>query len=219
MMEFQQDTFAEIVESERLMVLNAAERYPAHYPHALEAVLFLSNFVKSINKDRWVSGMFLSQVKKHHLLALLSTVRLHRIQAMMDLRQVLEAGACAAFALANPGHRHFVDVDEHGILDPSQELTKQRHAWLDEKHPDGSAAIKRMKATINESMAHANIIFADTNSRFNKNDGSFDAPFFDFEDEYFVKVVLWMIGNIAVGLMDLFYGVNQGHPDVIKLVE
>ncbi|HSD91661.1 MAG TPA: hypothetical protein VLB11_01370 [Methyloceanibacter sp.] len=75
-----------------------------------------------------------------------------------------------------------------------------------------------MKATINESMAHANIIFADNNFRFNENDGSFDAPFFDFEDEYFVKVDLWMIGNIAVGLMDLFYGVNQGR-DVIKLVD
>ncbi|HSD91660.1 MAG TPA: hypothetical protein VLB11_01365 [Methyloceanibacter sp.] len=99
-MEYKQSTIDEIVESEKLMVLDAVERYPAHYPYALEAVLFLSNCVKSINKDRWVFGMFLSQVKKHLLLALFSTVRLHRIQAMMDLRQVLEAGACAAFSLA-----------------------------------------------------------------------------------------------------------------------
>jgi hypothetical protein len=30
--------------------------------------------------------------------ALLSIVRLHKVQAMMNLRQVLEAGAAAAFA-------------------------------------------------------------------------------------------------------------------------
>src|SRR2546430_9857689 len=55
---------------------------------------------------------FFAQVKKHHMLALFSTVRLHKVQALMNLRQVLEAGACAAFAIANPDHKHFVDTDE-----------------------------------------------------------------------------------------------------------
>ena len=37
-----------------------------------------------------------------------------------------------------------------------------------------------------------------------------DTPFFDIEDEYFVKGDLWQTASIALSLMDLFYGVNQG---------
>lgn len=38
------------------------------------------------------------------------------------------------------------------------------------------------------------------------------------EDEYFVKTDLWMIGNVALALLDIFYGVNQGR-NVIKFVD
>jgi hypothetical protein len=31
---------------------------------------------------------------------------------------------------------------------------------------------------------------------------AFDAPFFDLEDEHFVKTDLWMIGDVAIGLMN-----------------
>jgi hypothetical protein len=42
---------------------------------------------------------------QENMLALLSTLRLHKVQSMMNLRQVLESGASAAFAIANPGKR------------------------------------------------------------------------------------------------------------------
>ncbi len=208
-MEFKQSTLGELVESERIMVLTAAERYPAHYPHALEAVLFPSNSLKSIDGDRWVFAMFLSQVKKHLMLALLSTMRLHRVQAKMDLRQVLEAGAAAAFAIANPEHKHFVDTDEDGILDPSQELARKRHKWLEEHYPDGSTAIKGIKDIINSISAHANLVVADHNFRINREGSSFDNTYFDDEDEYHVKADLWLIGNIVINLMGTFSRVNQ----------
>src|SRR6516164_11309174 len=35
---------------------------------------------------------FFSLLKKHHMLALLSALRLHKVQTMINLRQVLEAG-------------------------------------------------------------------------------------------------------------------------------
>ena len=136
----------------------------------------------------------------------------------MNLRQVLEAGACAAFAIANPGHEHFVDTDDQGILDPSQKLAKKRYDWLAERYSAGSEAIKGLKDTINQSTAHANLVYASNNFQFNESTGSFDAPFFDMEDEYFVKTDLWMIGNVALALLDIFYGVNQGR-NVIKFVD
>lgn len=215
--EYSQSTISEMVESERRMVLEAHERYPVYYPHAEEAAHFLSTFIKSINEDRFVFGMFLSQVKKHHMLALFSTVRLHRIQAMMNLRQVLEAGAAAAFGIANPGQEHFVDADDRGVLDPSKKLTEKRNKWLDEHYAVGSAAIRDMKDNINRSAGHANLVSAGNNFRFN-DAGWFDAPFFDIEDEHFVRTDLWMLGNIAIGLMRLFHDVNKGR-DVIVFVD
>jgi hypothetical protein len=217
-MEIKQRTIPEIVETEGLLVANAHDRYPVYYPHALEASLFLSKFVESVDGDRSVFVMFLSQIKKHHTLALFSTVRLHQIQAKMNLRQALEAGVSAAFAIANPGPENFVDTDNQGMLDPSQKLAKKRYDWLHKHYPADSDVIKKAKATINESTAHANLINTYKNFRLNENNGSFDAPFFDVEDKHFVKIDLWMIGNIAVGLLDLFYGVNQGR-NVIKFVD
>jgi hypothetical protein len=111
------------------------------------------------------------------MLALFSTVRLHKVQALMNLRQVLEAGACAAFAIANPDHKHFVDTDEHGILDPSQRLAKQRYAWLKENYPAGSDALEALKKQINLEAAHANLVTAQTNFRTDYDEGWFAAPF------------------------------------------
>lgn len=216
--EYKQSTIAEMFESERLMVLEAHERYPAYYAHAEEAVNFLSNFIKSIKADRWIFGSFLSQVKKHALLALFSTVRLHRVQAMMDLRQVLEAGTAAAFAIVHPKHEHFVTIDEKGLVDASPQLAKKRYAWLADNYPKSSASIKGQKDLINGFMAHANLVAADGNFRVSDRGDSFDAPFFDLEDEHFVKTDLWMIGDIAIGLMQLFYLVNNEH-GVITFVD
>lgn len=207
--DYKQSTIVEMVESERLMVLEAHGRYPTFYPHAEEAVHFLSTFVRSIKADRHIFGSFLSHAKKHAMLALFSTIRLHQVQAMMDLRQVLEAGTAAAFALVHPEYEHFVTIDEKGLVDSSPRLAKRRHAWLAEMHPRMSASIKGQKDLINKHMSHANLLSADSTFRVSDGEGSFDAPFFDFEDEHFVKTDLWMIGDVAIGLMELFYLVDD----------
>jgi hypothetical protein len=217
-MEFRQNTIGQMLDSERDMVLTASRRYGEYYDHAFTCSTFLSQFLKSIDHDRYVAASFFAQVKKHHMLALFSTVRLHKVQALMNLRQVLEAGACAAFAIANPDHKHFVDTDEHGILDPSQRLAKQRYAWLKENYPAGSDVIEALKKQINSEAAHANLVTAQTNFRTDYGEGWFAAPFFDIEDEYFVRTDLWRIGSIAITLLDVFYGVNNGC-NAIKFID
>jgi hypothetical protein len=92
------------------------------------------------------------------MLAVLSTVRLHRVQAMMNLRQVLEAGAVGAFAIANPNVQHFAEMDKQGILDPSPALAKKRYKWLNEHYRTKSQWIKTTKDRINQFAAHANVV-------------------------------------------------------------
>ncbi len=97
---------------------------------------------------------FFALMKKYHMLALLPILRLHKVQAMMNLRQVMEAGAAAAFAIANPEQHHFAETDRQGLLDPTQELTNKRYRWLHENYRDKSDWIKSTKEQINMSAAH-----------------------------------------------------------------
>jgi hypothetical protein len=64
-----------------------------------------------------------------------------------------------------------------------------------------------MKDAINETTAHANLVY--TGANFEVVDDAVSSPFFDFEDDYAVKSDLWRVGNIAISLLDLFYGVNK----------
>ena len=62
---------------------------------------------------------------------------------------------------------------------------------------------------LNDQNAHANIVSADATFRVGHTKDIVDLPFFDVEDEYFVKADLWRISSAAITLMDLFYGVTE----------
>jgi hypothetical protein len=212
-----QSTLQEIIESERELLLTADQRYGDYYRHARECSIFLSRCIISVDPDRLMFARFFSLLKKHHMLALLSTLRLHRIQAMMNLRQVLEAGAAAAFAIANPELEHFATAHARGIIDPSPELTGKRYQWLDKNFPAGSAAIKEKKGLINNYFAHTNVVLTSKTFEVNEAGTSISAPFFDVEDQFHIKVDLWLTASISIEIMGLLYGVNEGR-DVVKFI-
>lgn len=157
--------------------------------------------------------LFLSQIKKHHTLAFFSVARLHHIQAMLNLRQVLEAGVNAAYGLENPNVDDFVIKKEDGTLDTSSVLDLKRYKWIEDKYKSHSNFIKDKKSSINTSCAHSNMIFAFNN--FSMADCKFNTDFFDKREEHLVKADLLMIGNIAFWLMDLFYGINKNFNQLI----
>jgi hypothetical protein len=212
-----QSTFEEIVESERDLVLGAAERYGEYYTNARDCSVFISQCVTDIAHDRMMFGGFFALMKKHLLLAVLSTVRLHHIQAMLNLRYVLEAGAAAAFAIANPQLEHFAKTDTMGLLDASPALSKKRYKWLDENYTERSAVIRKLKEQINQMSAHANIVSSHKTYRVEEGSLTASTPFFDLEDDELVKVDLWRACSIGLPLVDLFYGVNQGR-DVVSFI-
>jgi hypothetical protein len=204
---YPQSTLEEIVESERSMFLEGESRYGQHFKHAQDATIYLSVCVVSVEHDRSDTfGRLFSLMKKQHTLAFLSALRLHHVQAMLNLRQVLEAGAGAAYAIAHPDVRGFADIDAFGIMDPSKKLAES-YRWLDKHHPDTSKWIRETKGQINDQTAHANIVSA--NATFRVDQTKVAMPFFDVEDRYFVQADLWLIGNVAIGLMGLFSRVTK----------
>ena len=204
-----QSTIEQIVESERQLFLDAEARHGEYYIHARATSIFLSRCIEEIKHDRMMFAYFFAHLKKHHMLSLLSIIRLHQVQGMMDLRQVLEAGAGAAFAIANTEQEHFVEKDKNGILTSSDRLTKKRYKWLDEKYPRKSASLKYRKSHINLSAAHANIISGDNVLRISDDGKRASAPFFDFEDQFIVRIDLWLLANVALELMELFSNVDR----------
>lgn len=207
-MTYPQSNLEQIIDSERSMLVDAYRRYGNYYKHARTTTIYLSKCITSIEIDRAeMFGRLFSLTKKQHTLSVFSTLRLHKVQAMMDLRQVLEAGASAAFAIANPETEHFADIDAFGIMDPSKKLARKRYCWLEKNYQDKSNWIKSTKYEINKSMAHSNIISADSNFRIADDRTAVSTPFFDIEDEYFVKIDLWLISSVAIALMYFFHTV------------
>jgi len=215
--EIRQSTLPEIIETEHRLVISPAQRYREYYTHAEATTAFISLFPKSVPPTLPIFARFWSLTKKHHLLALLSTVRLHQTQAMMNLRQTLEAAVCTAFAIVHTDPALFADSTEDGILDPSQTLSRKRYKWLDDNFPDASLYIKTHKDQINKSTAHANIVY--THRVFERREKEYYLPFFDREDDYYTCADLYTIGAIGISLMNLFYGVNDRFGKPIEFVK
>lgn len=215
-MSFPQSTLEEIIESEQQMVLTADDRFGKYWTTARESSIFLSRCVASFDHDRMHFARFLAILKKHHMLAILSTVRLHKSQAMMNLRQALEAGASAAFALANPEDKHFFEREENGLIQLPKKLPGKRYDWLGQNHKALSDAIKSKKDLINNSQSHANVLAS--HSIFSVDGDKANVPFFDSEDAYLVRTDLWLSAAVALDVMKLLREVNTGR-NVVEFID
>lgn len=207
----------EVVESERQMVLKAPDRFGDYWKLARDSSIFLSRCVVSFDHDRMNFARFIAILKKHHMLAILSAVRLHKSQAMMDLRQALEAGASAAFAIANPEDQHFFAAKDGLIMLPDK-LPVKRYRWLEQHHKALSDVIKEKKDLINTAQTHANVIASHSIFEVDAGGEQANVPFFDAEDEYYVKTDLWLAAAVALDVMKLMREVNNGR-NVVEFIE
>jgi hypothetical protein len=212
------ETFEDIINRERDLVFAANKDYGEFFANAGNMTSLMNGFIKSIDApEKYIFIVFLSQVKKHLTLALFSAVRLHHVQTGMDIRQALEAGAWAAYAMAHDDPDHFRLVTADGGIEIPTKLAHAKNEWLNQHFNKMSDAIKRQKQMINNSVAHTNLAYAFNNFKMKPaDDPGFVTPFFDeyatdAEREFRVKTNLWWIANVAMGLMDLFAQVNQSH--------
>jgi hypothetical protein len=218
-MEFKQPTIGDIIESEREMFLTADDRYGEYFTNASASNTLLNNFIKSVDDPgKFIFLVYLASVKKHHTLALFSTVRLHSVQAGMNLRQVIEAAAWATYAMAFKDKEKFYE-DASGVVDVPERLRNERNFWLNQNFKEKSDVLKNLKNFINRSVAHVNLAYAyQNNFRFESLEQGFNTPFFDIEDKYRVKVDLWRSSHVAIELLDLFYVTNKKY-QIVQFVD
>ena len=209
MVQLNQSTIEEIIDSEALLAANAAARYGMYYLHARNVTTFLSKCLASIDPGYDFFAGFYAHAKKHHLLALLSAVRLHHVQSQMNVRQVIEGGVWATYALAHTEVSSLVRIDKRGILRPNTELSNKRDKWLAERFPKNWEYLRRLRSQINKYGTHANLVVSQKVLQKPESGREWNMPFFDFTDDYHVYTDLWSIAGIGISLMDLFVGANQ----------
>lgn len=219
-MEFKQDTIGDILTSEHEMVLHGAECYGDYFINASEFNHLLNDFIKSVDEpDKFIAMAFIFQIRKYHTLAFFSAIRRHHIQTSTNLRYVIEAGQWAAYAMGNAEREKFCSVDQNGIINVEDKHEKAMYKWLDDNFKVKADETRRLKKMISGAGAHSSITYAFQNFEMKPfEDAGFKTTFFDPKNDYWVKTDLWFVANTVLGLLDLFYGVNQQYK-VFKLID
>src|ERR1700733_13076315 len=113
---------------EHQRVIDAEQQYGDYYVNAYNATIMLSNIMMWPVSDCDIFIRFLSQVKKYHTLSMISTVRLHRIQAKLDLRYFLESTFHAAYSLVHTDTDIYFNYG-HGQQPDAKKSARQAYKW------------------------------------------------------------------------------------------
>lgn len=195
--------------TEHHLLSAAPDKYGAAWTNALDVTLTLSNVVQIPIVPCDLFLRFYSQMKKYHTLSILSTVRLHRVQAKLDLRYFIESTANAAFSLAHPDTSNYFDVEKELLFD-AKKASRAAYRWLHETYPGHSAHLKDMKAHINEETAHAHVINSAHNFDITLDpEATIITSFFDFENEREIQFDLWLAAKAGIHAIDLILAVQK----------
>jgi hypothetical protein len=194
---------------EHQKLVNAEERYGNAFVNAYNTTIMLSNIMMWPIVDCDLFIRFYSQMKKYHTLSLVSTVRLHRVQAKMDLRYFLESAVNAAFTLAHTDTQNYLDYAGNKINN-AQKATSLAYKWIEKAYAGHSKFIKDLKDEINGQTAHAHVVNSQHNFDFVPGpQAEIITSYFDFEDDTLVKLDLWLCAKAGLYAIDLILAVQK----------
>lgn len=206
----------DISEQEHKLVMTAKERYGEVFDILNELIKFLSGFFEIVNvHEAYIFLSYLSLTYNSLWLGLLSAVRFHQVQAAMNMRQALEAGEKAAYALTFSELDRFVMRNNDGTLEERKNLKNCCYKWLREDYPEESQKMKDLKNSISNLFVHANFVM--TQSIIDFSDKEFLLRWFDVENTPLVKASLWFLADITYDLIDLLAKVSSKRKN-IKLI-
>lgn len=196
-------SLVDISETENKLIAEAKDKYGKVYENAENLVFLLWDFLKSAEADAWIFVSFLSQVQKFATLSLLSTLRHHNAQSLMNIRQIFEASVLATYSLHERDDKTYYYKDEHDVACVKEDAKGKAYKWLDENYKTHSDSIKNQKGTINSMWTHSSILLTPFNFEL-KSDQKFSTSLFDKEDDFHTKNDLCFLANSCWGLLDLF---------------
>jgi len=194
---------------EHQKLVDAEQKYGNAFINAYNTTILVSNLMMWPVIDCDLFIRFYSQMKKYHSLSVISTVRLHRVQAKMDLRYFLESTANAAFSLAHTDTENYFDFQNRRIRD-AQKASLTAYRWLESTYRAHSDFIKDLKATINEQTAHAHVVNSQHNFDFVPGQrAEIITSYFDFDDDEVVMLDLWLAAKAGLHAAHLILQVQR----------
>lgn len=214
-------TLNSIIGKELTLLLDASEKYPKLYKHFLVVrhltETFFTGYVGKFDAGADLFLRFYTEFRNFYLLTYFSTVRLHSDQAILDLRRMTESASNIAYSIANPNYKDFVDTDEFGLLDASQDLKSKRNKWLSDNYPERSEELLKIKTPM-QTVAHSNLVSTFKNSKHVMKEGKpirTYTSFFDKDDKYLTEVGLWQLANTTIACLNLIYEINLDHHKIV----
>jgi len=192
----------EVSKTEHGCIVDAEKKFGELYKNCENLLNLLWNFIEKIEIEANVFASFLSQVRKFAFLALLSALRQHNTQALMNVRQMLEAGVLAAYSFKERDTNAYYYKDKYGVGHEKKGIKGKAYEWLEKNYKKHSDTVKGQKKIINNMWAHPSILTAHLNC--NVEDGCFSNFIFDKKDEMATKNALWLIGNSCFLFLDLY---------------
>lgn len=217
-------TIEEFSNIEKIMVNEAPVKYGEVYQNAEDLVMLLLNCITSQVKSKsWIFVGFLTQVQKSILLALMSVLRKHDVQALMMLRNALESSVLAVYSLYEINPDNYGTINETGNMDINQKIRINSYKWIDENYHYHSEKIKYFKDMINNSNAHANFGLIFNNIDFSTSNFLSTTLFDDNDGDKEHQLImtnqrLWLIANISFGLLNLLYQAIEQYP-LVTLID
>jgi hypothetical protein len=168
------------------------------------ATAMFSSTVTHVPRNRALFMGVYSMVRKHLVLAVLSALRQHKVQASLNMRQAIEAAVVMVFLIANADPASLADgLDEDGRT--SDKLNAEARKWLTANYPVHSKALKEMKDDINSTDSHANIVNSYATFDYDSVELGFsENRFFDRDDKDILEISLWNIGHITAYIIATF---------------
>jgi hypothetical protein len=190
-------------------LVDAESKYGNAFVNAYNSTILLSNLIMWPVRGCDLFIRFYSQMKKYHRLSVVSTVRLHRVQAKLDLRYFLESTANAAFSLAHTDTKNYFDFDNNRLGD-AQKATSKAYKWLEATYLVHSDFMQKLKDDINGQTAHAHVVNSGHNFDFVPGErAEIITSFFDFEDDQLVQLYLWVAAKAGLLAIDLILMVQN----------
>ncbi|MFH2062289.1 MAG: hypothetical protein ABIJ43_04870 [Candidatus Beckwithbacteria bacterium] len=208
-------TLTEIIEVEHSKTLDALNKYGENFAHNLRSFQLLENFLIKFKAPEDIFLRFYYSVRNFYLLALFSIIRLHHVQSLSNLRQLIESGTDAAYSIAFPDVEKFAKTDQFGIMNSTKKLKSKRYRWLSKNYPTTSKTILKIKKPVQVS-SHSNLIDTHRGYKFlfSKKSAQIQVSYFDFEDNYLEKTALWQLANTTLAIMGLWYEVSQSYKTI-----
>lgn len=192
-----------ISEKETEFISEAKNKYGRIYENAENLVFLLRDFLKSAEAEAWIFVSFLSQAQKFAILSLLSAIRQHNAQSLMNIRQFFEASVLAVYSLHERDCATYYYTDQNNVAYEKEDVKGKAYKWLEENYEHHSDIIKSQKKIINNMWTHASILLTILNFRVEK-EKKFLTSVFDKEDDLLTKDYLWFLANSCWGSLDLF---------------